>query len=61
MKNLSNWIKNGLLLAVVIAVVFVMTGSGVASVEKLWTEKGTVTNQDVSPLAAHCSVVWRKS
>ena len=50
MKNLSNWIKSGLLLAVVMAVVFVMASSGVASVEKLWTEKATVTNQDVSPV-----------
>ena len=50
MKNFNNWMKNGLLLAVVMAVVFVMAGSGVASVEKLWTEKATVTNQDVSPV-----------
>jgi serine protease Do len=50
MKNSRNWIKNGLLLAAIMAVVFVMASSGMASVEKLWTEKETVTNQDVSPI-----------
>ena len=50
MKNLSNWIKNGLLPAAVIAAVFVMASSSMASVEKLWTEKATVANQDVFPV-----------
>ena len=50
MNNLNNWIKNGLLLAFAMAVVFAMGGSGAASAEKLWTEKATITNQDVSPV-----------
>ena len=33
-----------------IAAVFFMSGSGVASVEKLWTEKTTLSNTDVSPV-----------
>ena len=38
MKTSSNWVKNGALLATAIAAVFFMSGYGVASVEKLWTE-----------------------
>ena len=48
MKTSSNWVKNGALLATAIAGVFFMSGYGVASVEKLWTEKTTVSNTDVS-------------
>ena len=48
MKTSSNWVKNGALLATTIAAVFFMSGYGVASVEKLWTEKTTVSNTDVS-------------
>ena len=50
MKNLSNWIKNGLLLAAIMTVVFIMASAAIASVEKLWTEKAIVTSQDVSPV-----------
>ena len=50
MKTSSNWVKNGALLATAIAAVFFMSGYGVASVEKLWTEKTTVSNTDVSPV-----------
>jgi len=50
MKTSSNWVKNGALLATAIAAVFFMSGYGVASVEKLWTEKTTLANKDVSPV-----------
>jgi len=50
MKTSSNWVKNGALLATTIAAVFFMSGYGVASVEKLWTEKTTLANKDVSPV-----------
>ncbi|MCH2390529.1 MAG: trypsin-like peptidase domain-containing protein [Nitrospinales bacterium] len=50
MKTSSNWVKNGALLATAIAAVFFMSGYGVASVEKLWTEKTTVSNTDDSPV-----------
>ena len=46
----SNWVKKGVLLTAAITVVFFCSGSGVASVEKLWTEKTTIANQDVSPV-----------
>ena len=38
------------MLVTAITVVFFCSGSGVASVEKLWTEKTTIANQDVSPV-----------
>jgi len=50
MKTSSNWVKKGVLLTAAIALVFFCSGSGVASVEKLWTEKTTIANQDVSPV-----------
>ena len=50
MNTLSNWIKKSVLLGIAITAVFVMSGSGVAGVEKLWTEKTTMTNPDVSPV-----------
>ncbi|SVC47067.1 uncharacterized protein METZ01_LOCUS299921, partial [marine metagenome] len=50
MKISSNWVKNGALLATAIAAVFFMSGYGLASVEKLWTEKTTLANKDVSPV-----------
>ena len=50
MKTSSNWVKNGALLATTIAAVFFISGYGVASVEKLWTEKKTLANKDVSPV-----------
>jgi len=50
MKTSSNWVKNGALLATAIAAVFFMSGYGVASVEKLWTEKTTLANKDVPPV-----------
>jgi len=50
MNTSSNWIKKGVLLGIAITAVFVMSGSGVAGVEKLWTEKTTIANQDVSPV-----------
>ena len=50
MKTSSNWVKNGALLATAIVAVFLMSGYGVASVEKLWTEKTTLANKDVSPV-----------
>ena len=50
MNTSSNWIKKGVLLATAITLVFFMSGSGVAGVEKLWTEKTTITNPDVSPV-----------
>jgi len=50
MNTSSNWVKKGVLLTAAIALVFFCSGSGVASVEKLWTEKTTIANQDVSPV-----------
>ncbi len=50
MNTSSNWVKKGVLLVTAITVVFFCLGSGVASVEKLWTEKTTIANQDVSPV-----------
>jgi len=50
MNTSSNWIKKGVPLATAITLVFFMSGSGVAGVEKLWTEKTTITNPDVSPV-----------
>ena len=50
MKTSSNWAKKGTLLATTITVVFIMSGYGVASVEKIWTEKTTITNQGISPV-----------
>ena len=50
MSTSSNWVKKGVLLVTAITVVFFYSGSGVASVEKLWTEKTTIANQDVSPV-----------
>ena len=50
MNTSSNWIKKGVLLATAITLVFFMSGSGVAGIEKLWTEKTTITNPDVSPV-----------
>ena len=50
MNTSSNWVKKGVLLATAITLVFFMSGSGVAGVEKLWTEKTTITNPDVSPV-----------
>ena len=49
MKNSSYWIKKGALLATTITAVFFMSGYGVASVDKIWTEKTTIFNVDVSP------------
>ena len=50
MNTSSHWVKKGVLLATAITLVFFMSGSGVAGVEKLWTEKTTITNQDVFPV-----------
>ena len=50
MNTSSNWVKKGVLLATAITLVFFISGSGVAGVEKLWTEKITITNPDVSPV-----------
>ena len=50
MNTSINWVKKGVLLATTITLVFFMSGSGVAGVEKLWTEKTTISNQDVSPV-----------
>jgi len=52
MNTSSNWIKKGVLLGIAITAVFVMSGSGVASVEKIWTEKTTVSNTDASPVGS---------
>ena len=52
MNTSSNWIKKGVLLVTAITVVFFCSGSGVASVEKLWTEKTTVSNTDASPVGS---------
>ena len=52
MNTSSNWIKKGVLLGIAITAVFVMSGSGVAGVEKIWTEKTTVSNTDVSPVGS---------
>ena len=50
MSTSSSWVKKGVFLVTAITVVFFCSGSGVASVEKLWTEKTTIANQDVSPV-----------
>ncbi len=55
MKNVRIWIKSSLLLVAILAVVFVMAGSGaansgIASVGKLWTEKSAVTSSKISPM-----------
>ena len=50
MKNVRIWIKGGLLFVAILAAVFVMTGAGIASVEKLWTEKSAVTSSKISPM-----------
>ena len=50
MNTSSNWVKKGVLLATTITLVFFMSGSGVAGVEKLWTEKKKIANPDVSPV-----------
>ena len=52
MNTSSNWIKKGVLLGIAITAVFVMSGSGVAGVEKIWTEKTTVSNTDTSPVGS---------
>jgi len=52
MNTSSNWIKKGVLLGIAITAVFVMSGYGVASVEKIWTEKTTVSNTDASPVGS---------
>ena len=52
MNTSSNWVKKGVLLIIAITLVFFISGSGVASVEKLWTEKTTVSNTDVSPVGS---------
>jgi len=45
MSTSSNWVKKGVLLTAAIALVFFYSGSGVASVEKLWTEKTTIAKK----------------
>ena len=50
MNTSSNLVKKGMLLAATIALVFFMSGSGVAGVEKIWTEKKKIANSDVSPV-----------
>ena len=50
MEISSNWAKKGVLIATAITAAFIMSGYGVASVEKIWTEKTTRTNQDISPV-----------
>jgi serine protease Do len=50
MKTSSSWAKKGTLLATAITLVFILSGYGVASVEKIWTEKTTITNQGISPV-----------
>ena len=52
MNTSSNWIKKGVLVGIAITAVFVMSGYGVASVEKIWTEKTTVSNTDASPVGS---------
>ena len=52
MNTSSNWVKKGVLLIIAITLVFFISGSGVASVEKLWTEKTTVSNTDASPVGS---------
>ena len=52
MNTSSNWVKKGVLLIIAITLVFFISGSGVASVEKLWTEKTIVSNTDVSPVGS---------
>ena len=50
MTTSSNLVKKGMLLATTITLVFFMSGSGVAGVEKIWTEKKKTANSDVSPV-----------
>ncbi len=50
MNTSSNLVKKGMLLATTITLVFFMSGSGVAGVEKIWTEKKKIENLDVSPV-----------
>jgi len=50
MNTSSNLVKKGVLLATTITLVFFMSGSGVAGVEKLWTENKKIANPDVSPV-----------
>ncbi len=50
MNTSSNLVKKGMLLAATITLVFFMSGSGVAGVEKIWTEKKKIENLDVSPV-----------
>ena len=52
MNTSSAWIKKGVLVGIAITAVFVMSGYGVASVEKIWTEKTTVSNTDASPVGS---------
>ena len=52
MNTSSDWIKKGVLVGIAITAVFVMSGYGVASVEKIWTEKTTVSNTDASPVGS---------
>ena len=52
MNTSSDWIKKSVLVGIAITVVFVMSGYGVASVEKIWTEKTTVSNADASPVGS---------
>ena len=52
MNTSSDWIKKGVLVGIAITAVFVMSGYGVASVEKIWTEKTTVFNTDASPVGS---------
>ena len=52
MNTSSDWIKKGVLVGIAITAVFVMSGSGVAGVEKIWTEKTTVSNTDASPVGS---------
>ena len=52
MNTSSDWIKKGVLVGIAITAVFVMSGYGVASVEKIWTEKTTVSNTDTSPVGS---------
>ena len=68
MGTSSNWIKKGALLATAITAVFFMSGYGVAGVEKIWAEKTTLANKDVSPVGGTLfpwfgakTKVWRKN
>jgi len=52
MNTSNDWVKKGVLLVSAITLVFVMSSSGGADVEKLWTEKTTVSNTDSSPVGS---------